>query len=76
MTLPTYVLQLFSLISDDLGGVYHLCYITIQTGSILTRSTQTSACKTFPENWDSKGPSIGTLLAYVDCRDHGLNYIF
>ena len=22
--------------------------------------------KTFPENWDSKAPSIGTLLAYVE----------
>ena len=22
--------------------------------------------KTFPENWDSKAPSIGTLLAYLE----------
>ena len=29
--------------------------------------------KTFTENWDSKTPSVGTLLAY---RDYGLNYIF
>ena len=30
--------------------------------------------KTFPENWDSKAPSAGTLLFYFgDC---GLNYIF
>ena len=24
--------------------------------------------ETFPENWDSKAPSIGTLLAYVETR--------
>ena len=23
-------------------------------------------CKTFPENWDSKVPSVGTLLAYLE----------
>jgi hypothetical protein len=22
--------------------------------------------KTFPENWDSKAPSVGTLLAYLE----------
>ena len=24
------------------------------------------ATKTFPENWDSKAPSVGTLLAYLE----------
>ena len=28
--------------------------------------------KTFPENWNSKAPSVGTLLAYLD---YGLNHI-
>ena len=31
--------------------------------------------KTFPENWDSKAPSVGTLLAYL-FRDYSLIYIF
>ena len=31
---------------------------------------------TCPENWDRKAPSIGNLLAYVDCRGCGLNYVF
>ena len=29
--------------------------------------------KTFPENWDSKAPSVGTLFAYLET--YGLNYI-
>jgi hypothetical protein len=24
--------------------------------------------KTFPENWDSKAPSVGTLLAYLETK--------
>ena len=40
------------------------------TDGVLEPSCQkVSLFRTFPDKWDSKAPSIGTLLAYVDCRN-------
>ena len=36
------------------------------TNLTLLHSLHSAVAKTFPENWDSKAPSVGTLLAYLE----------
>ena len=52
----------------------HYCPNVYIVFSALLLCTHHTSLKTFPENWDSKAPSVETLLAYF--RDDGLNYIF
>ena len=42
------------------------CQEQFPQGLVENKLFYTIKCKTFPENWDSKAPSIGTLLAYVE----------
>ena len=45
-------------------GLHMLC-TTIFNG-FWNSLIQVAQSKTFPENWDSKAPSVGTLLAYLE----------
>ena len=53
------ILQLGNYIKAE---VYVTLHIIVECGQL---SGQYGGIKTFPENWDSKAPSIGTLLVYV-----------
>ena len=45
--------------------VYFICRLSeVNAQSLLWLNDRKH--KTFPENWDSKAPSIGTFLAYVE----------
>ena len=50
-------------------------FLLLKATKLKTKNRKKKSYKTFPKNWDSKAPSIGTLLAYV-VIDYDLNYIF
>ena len=54
------ILQLGNYIKAE---VYVTSHISVECGQL---SGHYGGIKTFPENWDSKAPSIGTLLVYVE----------
>ena len=48
---------------SDPDYIWHKCHPFASTG---IQNYQIILTKTFPENWDSKAPSVGTLLAYLE----------
>ena len=48
---------------SDPDYIWHKCHPFASTG---IQNYQIILTKTFPENWNSKAPSVGTLLAYTE----------